>query len=105
MRRDPGGGLAPPLLPALKVLAIPVALFVLATERGSLHRGRTTQPLTGTQWLASIALAASVPAVIEADKWVRRSRTRAADAGAPDLERLVAPARANSHTHVRRTRG
>lgn len=93
MRRDPGSGLAPPLLPALKVLSIPVALLVLATELGFLQRGLATQPLTGTQWLASIALAAIVPVVVEADKWIRRSRTRPADSGVGDPERLVAPAR------------
>jgi P-type Ca2+ transporter type 2C len=74
MRRDPTSGLAPPLLDAIKYLAIPTALVVLATELAFLQRGLLTQPLTGLQWLVSIGLALVLPIVVEADKWLRRRR-------------------------------
>ena len=75
MRRDPASGLAPPVLPALRTLAVPVVLMVLATELGFLQRGLMTQPLTGSQWLVCLGLGLAGPAVVEADKWLRRLRT------------------------------
>jgi Ca2+-transporting ATPase len=74
MRRDPTSGLTPPILGALKVLAIPVALVVLATELGFLQRGLMTTSLDGLQWLACLGLALILPIVVEADKWIRRRR-------------------------------
>jgi Ca2+-transporting ATPase len=74
MRRDPTSGLMPPILSAVKWLAIPAVLVVLATELGFLQRGLLTQPLTGLQWLACIGLAILLPIVVEVDKWVRRGR-------------------------------
>jgi Ca2+-transporting ATPase len=74
MRRDPTTGLAPPVLDAIKYLAIPTGLVVLATELAFLQRGLLTQPLTGLQWLASIGLALVLPIVVEIDKWIRRRR-------------------------------
>jgi Ca2+-transporting ATPase len=90
-RRDPGSGLAPPLLKALAVALVPVVLVVLATMLPGLQRGMLTTSLTGPQWLASIGLALALPIVIEAGKWVRRRRappTRTIDA-----QQAVAPAR------------
>ena len=94
MRRDPTSGLVPPILSAVKWLAIPVALVVLATELPFLQRGLLTQPLTGPQWLACIGLALVVPVVVEIDKWVRRRRHRQPAEYAPEV--AVNPARAVS---------
>ena len=94
MRRDPTSGLVPPILSAVKWIAIPVALLVLATELGFLQRGLLTQPLTGPQWLACIGLALVVPVVVEIDKWVRRRRHRQPAEYAPEV--AVNPARAVS---------
>ena len=73
-RRDPASGLIPPILKAVAISVAPVVLIVLATEVGFLQRSLLTQELTGMQWLACIALALALPVVIEAGKWIRRSR-------------------------------
>jgi Ca2+-transporting ATPase len=91
-RRDPASGLTPPILTALGVSVVPVAMVFLATQLPSLQRGLLTAPLDGPQWLAAIGLALALPVVIEVGKWLRRRR---APAPAPfDVERAVAPARA-----------
>jgi Ca2+-transporting ATPase len=92
MRRDPTSGLVQPVLPAVKVLAIPAALVIVATEIGFLQRGLMTQPLTGDQWLACLGLSVVLPVVVELDKWVRRRRSRGPLALAP--EEVVNPQRA-----------
>jgi len=74
-RRDPASGLTPPILKAVAISVAPVILIVLATEVGFLQRSLLTQELTGTQWLACIALALALPVVIEASKGIRRLRT------------------------------
>ena len=94
LRREPSSGLADPVLPALRTLAIPTALLVLSTELGVLQAGLMTQPLTGPQWLAALALAATVPIVIELDKWVRRRRLAASTPEAVDPMHIVSPQRA-----------
>jgi Ca2+-transporting ATPase len=94
MRRDPTSGLAPPVLSAVKWLAIPAALVVLATELSFLQNGLLTQPLSGPQWLACIGLALVLPVVVEVDKWVRRRRHQQPDVYA--AEAAVNPARAVS---------
>jgi len=91
-RRDPASGLTPPILKAVAISVAPVILIVLATEVGFLQRSLLTQELTGTQWLACIALALALPVVIEAGKWIRRSR--APKPPAIDPTRAVTPARA-----------
>ena len=65
-RRDPASGLAPPILTALGVSLVPVALIFLATQLPSLQTGLLTTSLTGPQWLAAIGLALALPVVIEA---------------------------------------
>ena len=92
MRRDPTSGLVPPILSAVKWLAIPAVLVVLATELPFLQRGLLTQPLSGLQWLACIGLALVLPVVVEVDKWVRRRRHQQPDVFA--AEAAVNPARA-----------
>ena len=72
IRREPSSGLTPPILSAIKILVIPTALLVLATELEFMRKGLLTQPLTGLQWLACIGLALVVPIVVEVDKWIRR---------------------------------
>jgi magnesium-transporting ATPase (P-type) len=94
MRRDPTSGLVPPILSAVKWLAIPVVLVVLSTELPFMQRALLTQPLTGPQWLICIGLAVVLPVVVEADKWVRRSRHRQPVGYA--AEAAVNPARAVS---------
>jgi Ca2+-transporting ATPase len=93
MRRDPSSGLVPPILSALKVLAIPAALVVLATELGFLQRGLQTQSLDGLQWLACLGLSLILPIVVEVDKWIKRRRLQTP--AAPEaVEVVVNPARA-----------
>ncbi|WP_019136901.1 cation-translocating P-type ATPase [Cellulomonas massiliensis] len=76
MRRDPGSGLAEPVLSAVRWLAIPAALIVLATQLQFLQQGLLTQPLTATQWWQCVALALPVAIVAEVGKWIRRRRHR-----------------------------
>ena len=94
MRRDPTSGLVPPILPAVRILAIPVALVVLATELRFLQHGLLTQSLTGDQWLACIGLAMVLPVVVEVDKWIRRRRQPDRREYAPEV--AVNPSRALS---------
>jgi Ca2+-transporting ATPase len=75
-RRDPTSGLSAPILSALAISAIPVAVIYLATELPSLQQALLTAPMTGQQWLESIGLALALPVVVECTKWVRRRRTR-----------------------------
>jgi Ca2+-transporting ATPase len=74
MRRDPESGLTAPILRAVAILAIPVALTVLATESHFMQRLLTTQELTDRQWLGAIGLALVVPGVVESEKAIRRWR-------------------------------
>jgi Ca2+-transporting ATPase len=90
-RRDPGSGLAPPILTALAVAFVPVALIVLATMLPGLQNGLMTTSLTGPQWRASIGLALVLPLVIETSKWVRRRRM--SNVAPIDVQQAVAPAR------------
>jgi Ca2+-transporting ATPase len=90
-RRDPGSGLAPPILKALGVALVPVALLVLATTLPRLQAGLLTASLTGPQWLASIGLALALPVVIELSKWIRRRRLP--EVAVVDAQRAVAPER------------
>ncbi|WP_106814832.1 cation-translocating P-type ATPase [Microbacterium timonense] len=76
MRRDPESGLAPPILVAVKWLAIPLALTVAAVELGFLQRLIGTTGLTGNEWLVSLGLALIVPVAVELEKWIRRARRR-----------------------------
>lgn len=93
LRRDPGNGLAAPILSALKWSAIPALLLILSTELGFLQRGLMTMSLTADQWWACLGLALIVPLVIELDKWRRRRGT--ATAATPiDATQALAPARA-----------
>jgi Ca2+-transporting ATPase len=93
MRREPTSGLTPPVLNAVKVLVIPAALLVLATELNFLQKGLLTQSLTGLQWLACIGLALVVPIVVEVDKWIRR-RQIPQQARVIDVRVAVEPVRA-----------
>jgi Ca2+-transporting ATPase len=95
-RRDPASGLTPPILTAVGVAVVPIALLFLATQLPSLQTGLLTTPLTGPQWLAAIALALALPVVIEVGKWIRRRRVP--EVVTLDVERAVAPARALSAT-------
>jgi Ca2+-transporting ATPase len=99
-RRDPSSGLAPPLLTALAVALVPVALVVLATMVPGLQRGLLTMRLTGPQWLASLALALALPIVVETSKWVRRRRATVPVAF--DSQEAVAPTRALVDVSARR---
>ena len=92
-RRDPASGLAPPILTAVAVAVFPIAMIFLATQLPSLQHGLLTASLTGLQWLAAIALALTLPVVIEAGKFIRRRRVP--DLTTLEVERAVAPARAS----------
>jgi len=68
-RRDPVSGFAPPILKALAVSLVPVALIFFATQLPGLQTGLLSTSLTGPQWLASIALALTLPLAVEVSKW------------------------------------
>lgn len=72
MRRDPGSGLAAPIIGAVKWLSIALFITLLAVEADFMHRMLMTTALTGNQWLGAIALALVVPLVVELDKLRRR---------------------------------
>ena len=92
-RRDPASGLVPPILKALTIGLIPIALIVLATRLDFLQHSLLTRPLTGAQWLACIALALALPVAVEAVKAVHRIRTPRPTL---DARRAVEPARARN---------
>ena len=92
-RRDPGTGLAPPLLRASAISLVPIALLYLATQLPTLQQGLLTTPLTGNEWLACFGLALALPVVIESSKWIRRRRSHAAEA--LDPRQALAPRRAD----------
>ena len=99
LRRDPESGLTPPVLPALKVLSIPLLLTIVAVEWQFMQRLLLTTSLSGGEWLACIALGLVVPVVIELAKWVRRLRlpaVAAAPEAALDPLAAVAPTRART---------
>ena len=91
-RRDPTSGLASPIVKAVGISMITVALVFLATELPRLQGALMTTPLTGPQWLAVIGLAMLLPLVVESGKWIRRRRMQRS--GPLDATRLVAPERA-----------
>ena len=95
-RRDPTSGLWAPVLRALAISAVPVAMIFLATELPRLQGALLTAPLTGLQWLAAIGLALLLPVVIETSKWVRRRRTGVVTH--VDPRHAVAPERAAGDT-------
>jgi P-type Ca2+ transporter type 2C len=92
-RRDPGSGLAPPILKAVTIGLIPVALIVLATRVDFLQTSLLTQPLTGTQWLVCVGLAVPLAVVVEVGKWIRRRR---APRPSIDARTAVAPKNARN---------
>jgi Ca2+-transporting ATPase len=91
-RRDPASGLDSPILKALGISLVPVAMIVLATELPGLQQGLLTTSLTGREWLACFGLAALLPLVVETGKWIRRRR--APHAALVDVQHAVAPERA-----------
>ncbi|MEV4637574.1 cation-transporting P-type ATPase [Actinoplanes sp. NPDC049548] len=92
-RRDPAAGLLPPILQGAAIGLIPVTLLVLATRVDFLQHSLLTQPLSGPQWLACIALAMVLPVVVEVAKAIRRVR---APRAAIDPQRAVTPERART---------
>ena len=93
-RRDPTSGLTAPILQALAISAVPVALIILATQLPGLQAGLLTTSLTGLQWLECLGLAVVLPIVIELTKWIRRRRAPATSI--VDAARAVSPQRASS---------
>ena len=93
-RRDPTSGLTAPLLQALAISLVPVAMIVLATQLPGLQAGLLTTSLTGLQWLECVGLALLLPMAIEVGKWIRRRRAPAV--AVVDAQRAVTPGRAIS---------
>jgi P-type Ca2+ transporter type 2C len=91
-RRDPTNGLSPPILQALAISLVPVALIVLATQLQGLQSALLAAPLTGAQWLQCVGLALLLPLAIETSKWIRRRHAPAVPA--IDPQRSVTPSRA-----------
>ncbi|HSF97155.1 MAG TPA: HAD-IC family P-type ATPase, partial [Ornithinibacter sp.] len=90
-RRDPTSGLTAPVVKALAIGLVPVAMVFLATQLPSLQAALLTVPLTGGQWLTCVGLAALLPLTIELGKVVRRRRRGMPSAPSPQA--VVAPAR------------
>ena len=95
-RRDPASGLSSPLLKALGISLVPLAMLVLATELPGLQKGLLTTSLTGKEWLACFGLAALLPVVVETGKWIRRRN--APDPTAIDMHRALEPHAATEGT-------
>jgi Ca2+-transporting ATPase len=93
-RRDPGSGLTAPILQALAISMVPVAMIVLATQLPGLQAGLLTTTLTGPQWLECVGLALLLPLVVEVGKWIRRRRMPAV--AVADAQRAVNPGRARA---------
>jgi Ca2+-transporting ATPase len=91
-RRDPTSGLTAPILQALAISLVPVAMIVLATQLPGLQAGLLSTSLTGLQWLECLGLALLLPIVIEVSKGVRRRRASAVVV--VDARRAVHPSRA-----------
>ena len=96
LRRDPESGLTEPVLGALKTLSIPVVITIVAVEWTFMQKLLATTSLTGGQWVASLALALVVPAVIELTKIPRRRAL--ARPQSIDPARAVSPDRARAAT-------
>jgi P-type Ca2+ transporter type 2C len=95
-RRDPTGGLEPPIGKAALIAMIPVLMLFLATQLPTLQQALLTTSLSPLQWLVCVLLAAALPLVVEISKAIRRRRS-----GTPepvDVDRAVTPQRARSTT-------
>jgi Ca2+-transporting ATPase len=93
-RRDPVSGLETPLLKAVGIALVPLAMVFLATQLPGLQQALMTTSLTGNEWLACLGLAAVLAVVVEGSKLIRRR-------SAPEPETLavtsaVAPQRAQT---------
>jgi Ca2+-transporting ATPase len=98
-RRDPASGFGPPILKALVIALIPLAMLFLGTQLPTLQQALLTTTLSPSQWLICAGLAALLPVVIEISKAIRRRR--APEPGRVDVEQAVSPERAHrtaSHT-------
>jgi len=93
LRRDTEPGLAAPLVDAVKVLAIPAAITVVAVEWTFMQNLLLTTSLNRSEWLTCLGLALVVPIVIELSKIPRRRRLAKAAAVPLDATHAVAPAR------------
>lgn len=93
LRRDPEPGLGAPLLGAVKTLAIPAAITVVAVEWTFMQKLLLTTSLTGREWLACLGLALLVPLAVELSKIPRRRRQAEATAVVLDPAHAVAPQR------------
>jgi Ca2+-transporting ATPase len=91
-RRDPTSGLTAPILQALAISLVPVAMIVLATQLPGLQSALLTTSLSGLQWLECVGLALLLPLVVEVSKWIRRRRAPAAPV--VDAQHAVTPGRA-----------
>ena len=91
-RRDPTSGLTPPVLKALAISLVPLALIVLATELPGLQAGLLTESLDGPAVAGLHRPGAGLPLVVETSKWIRRRRRRLPR---PSTCNRVAPERAD----------
>ena len=89
-RRDPTTGLTPPLLKALGIALVPMAMVFLATQLPTLQGALLTVPLTGRQWIVCAGLAALLPVVVELGKAIRGRRHQNPES--LSLEHAIAPA-------------
>jgi Ca2+-transporting ATPase len=73
-RRDPGPFWQGPVYPFFVWLSVPAVITWLGVELAVLQRWLDTATLTGSQWLAVVALAVVVPILVEVEKAYRRHR-------------------------------
>ncbi|MFZ0528925.1 MAG: HAD-IC family P-type ATPase, partial [Propionicimonas sp.] len=95
LRRETEAGLSAPVLGAVKILAIPAAITVVAVEWTFMQKLLLTTSLNRSEWLTCLGLALIVPVVIELSKIPRRRRLAAAAAAEAPLDPVhaVAPQR------------
>ena len=91
---DGTSALSPPILKALAIALIPVALVFSPRSSPPSRRPLLTEPLAAQQWLACLGLAGVLRVVVEGSKVVRRRRH--SDLHSSARETVVAPARFRS---------
>ena len=101
-RRDPTSGLDAPILKALAIALVPIALLVLATELPGLQKGLLTTSLTGHA-VGSLPRARPAPAARRSRRasWLRRRRSLERPIGARPAACPRAPAARSPRARTR----
>jgi len=97
-RRDPGGFWNGPVFPYFTWLGAAAIITVLGVELTFLQRILDTVSLTGSQWLAVLALSLAAPVLMSADKaWRRHQKAKEPQSPPPATkEKATAPTTVNA---------